>query len=302
MINAFLTHVAPIAAVGFLGWGLGRVQLFTPDDARSINRFVFYVALPVLMFKMLAEAPLEQLNASLAVGYFTAEIIIYGVGFAVARWLFHCELRESILLGMATAFVNHVFFVLPLALNVYGSAATAPILTIVALDNIFIFVGTMLLIDGLSASNTTSLAVLSRTLRNPQLLGILFGIAANLAGLTQPEGLKIFTAFVSAAASPTSLFALGVILSTHMTGEKTGVVLSLSGLKLIVHPFITWVILSVILAFPPEVTAPPLLVAAGPSGALAFVLALHYDVPVGAIARTILITTLGSLAGLSFLI
>lgn len=38
-----------------------------------------------------------------------------------------------------------------------------------------------------------------------------------------------------------------------------------------------------------------MLVAAGPTGAMPFVLALQYQVPVAAIARTILISTLGSL-------
>jgi hypothetical protein len=38
-----------------------------------------------------------------------------------------------------------------------------------------------------------------------------------------------------------------------------------------------------------------MLVAAGPTGAMPFILALQYQVPVATIARTILISTLGSL-------
>jgi predicted permease len=51
------------------------------------------------------------------------------------------------------------------------------------------------------------------------------------------------------------------------------------------------------MAFPvsPEWSNPAMLVAAGPTGAMPFVLALQYQAPVAAIARAILISTLGSL-------
>ncbi len=71
--------------------------------------------------------------------------------------------------------------------------------------------------------------------------------------------------------------------------------MAISGLKLVVMPLVAWAL--IYLAFPisPEWSNPAMLVAAGPTGAMPFVLALQYQVPVAAIARTILISTLGSL-------
>ncbi len=60
-------------------------------------------------------------------------------------------------------------------------------------------------------------------------------------------------------------------------------------------PLVAWALVSVAFQVDPEWSNPAMLVAAGPTGAMPFVLALQYKVPVATIARTILITTLGSL-------
>ncbi|WP_282607843.1 AEC family transporter [Pelagibius sp. Alg239-R121] len=301
MLEAFLTDVAPVAAVGVVGWLFGRAGLFNGEDARSINRFVFFVALPVLLFRLLAEAPREAFDALLAGGYLASEFLLYFLGFAVARWGFRRELRESLLLGMASAFVNHVFFVLPVALNAYGADAGPPILTIVAVDSVVLYAGTILMMDWLSAQNVAPLRVIGQTLKNPHVIGIALGIAVNLSGLSMPEGLGVFADFVGSAASPAALFAIGLVLSARGGGVGTAVAWAIAGLKIVVHPAIAWAVFS-FLALPVAAIDPALLVAAGPCGALAFVIALHYEVPVDAIARAILISTVGSLVGLSVLI
>ncbi len=301
MLDAFLTDVAPVAAVGVVGWIFGRFGLFGSEDARSINRFVFFVALPVLLFRLLAEAPREAFDALLAGGYLASEILLYFLGFAVARWIFKRELREALLLGMAAAFVNHVFFVLPVALNAYGDSAGPPILTIVAVDSIVLYAGTILMMDWLSAQDVAPLRVVGRTLQNPHVIGIALGIAVNFSDVPLPEGVAVFTDFVGSAASPAALFAIGLVLSARGGNAGTAVAWAMSGLKIVVHPAIAWMIFS-FLALPAAAADPALLVAAGPCGALAFVIALHYEVPVDAIARAILISTVGSFIGLSVLI
>ncbi len=69
----------------------------------------------------------------------------------------------------------------------------------------------------------------------------------------------------------------------------------MSGLKLLAMPIVAWVLVSAVFQVSPEWSNPAMLVAAGPAGAMPFVLALQYEIPVVAIARTILISTLGSL-------
>ena len=131
--------------------------------------------------------------------------------------------------------------------------------------------------------------------RNPPIIGIGAGVFASVAGLPVVDGPDFFARFVGETAAPCSLFALGVILAVQRDGDSIAVPVAISGLKLLAMPVVAWVLASVVFPVSPEWSRPAMLVAAGPAGAMPFVLALQYRVPVTAIARTILISTLGSL-------
>lgn len=131
--------------------------------------------------------------------------------------------------------------------------------------------------------------------RNPPIIGISVGVIASLVGLPLGKGLDFFAQFVGETAAPCSLFALGLILALWRDGESIAVPITISGLKLLGMPVVAWVLVSSVFHVSPEWSNPAMLVAAGPAGAMPFVLALQYQIPAAAIARTILISTLGSL-------
>lgn len=110
------------------------------------------------------------------------------------------------------------------------------------------------------------------------------------------KGLDFFTRFVGETAAPCSLFALGLILAQQRNKASFAVPATISGMKLFGMPIVVWVLISVVFQVSPEWSNPAMLVAVGPTGAMPFVLALQYKIPVAAIAGTILISTLGSLA------
>ena len=72
-------------------------------------------------------------------------------------------------------------------------------------------------------------------------------------------------------------------------------------IKVIVHPMIA--IGTIVLGFQitPEVARPALLVAAGPCGAMAFVMATNYNVRVDAIAKAILFSMVASILSVSLM-
>jgi len=67
------------------------------------------------------------------------------------------------------------------------------------------------------------------------------------------------------------------------------------GLKLLFMPFAAWIFLYLVFRVTPEWANPAMLVAAGPAGAMPYVLALQYQVPVASIARIIMVSTVISL-------
>lgn len=122
MIDVFFNAVLPVFAVAAVGFVFGQGGLFDFPAALALNRFVFYSALPLLFFRLIATSPFARFEWILVVAFLLAELILYAVGYAVARYVFGRSWSESLLLGMSVAFANQVFFVLPIVRQLYGDA------------------------------------------------------------------------------------------------------------------------------------------------------------------------------------
>ena len=127
------------------------------------------------------------------------------------------------------------------------------------------------------------------------LLGVLFALSA----VEIPHGLNVFLKFVGDIAAPSALFSLGIILSQTQTFDRIILSVSISVLKLVVHPIFAWIVLSGIFGFMLSDVKTSMMAAAAPCGTMAFVLALNYQVRTDAIAPAILLSTLGSLVSLA---
>ena len=101
MLDHFLNGILPIFAVGGLGYALGKRGVFDFNMAMAINKFVMFVAMPALGFRLLALAPLEEFDVGMLGGYFVTEAIMYLGGFTIARYLFGADIKEAALVGLA---------------------------------------------------------------------------------------------------------------------------------------------------------------------------------------------------------
>ncbi len=301
LLQTFLNPVLPVFALLGVGMALARRGVFDPGTAAALNRYVFFIGMPALLFSLLSKVDTRHFDWLVLAAYVASELLVYALGAALARLLFHCGWRESLLLGMTTCFVNHVFFVLPMARVLYGEAASTPIAGIITLDSILFFsahvVGLELADHGLKSLRSAATQLIS----HPLLLAIGAGLAVNLTGLDLHPGLETLVSFTAASAAPIALFSLGVILWAESAQPRDGVAWSVVALKVLVHPALAWLLLHGWLRSDPVWTGPALLVAAGPCGAMPFVLALRYGVPVASIARAILYSTLASLLTLTLM-
>ena len=60
---------------------------------------------------------------------------------------------ESIFLGLAASFGNHILYVLPIEMSSFGEESTSSFVAIIAVDSILIFGGTIIVIECISAEN-----------------------------------------------------------------------------------------------------------------------------------------------------
>ena len=115
-----------------------------------------------------------------------------------------------------------------------------------------------------------------------------------------PGSVMTYVHFVGAAAAPASLFALGVVLASHPVTpvEPTTWAVVLS--KVALHPLL-FLVAAGMMQTPIEQSNIALLVAAGPCGAMPFVIALQYGVPTNAITKAIILSTVITLFTLAAL-
>ena len=293
MFDHFLNGVLPIFSIGLLGFLLGKRQIFNFDAAMVLNKFVMLIGVPSLIFLLLSKAPMSEFNFKMLSGYFFVEIIIYLSGFLIAKFMFHRDTKESVLIGLCIALTNHVLFALPIAETLFGKEYTKPIIAIISMDGLILFAGTIILLDFLSTKDPTLADTFKKIILNPPLLAVLMGLIFGLSRSKIPVGIEVFLNAVAVSASPVLLFALGIILSRPYKGNLA-LPLAMTLIKLVIHPIFAGIIFTAALVLPTEIKNPAIMTAAAPCGLMSFMLALNYKVSVDVIARAILISSVGS--------
>lgn len=298
MLAGLLNHILPVFALFALGFAMGRAGGTTDAEARALNRFGMLVLQPALILTMLARYDFAAMHWNAIGTYLLCELVLFGLGYLVARRVFARSVPEAALLAMAVIFVNSLLYVGTIAILMYGEEGAAPILAVVALDATVAF-GAMIVLMELTTGAEDMARAVRRIRRNPILLAILGGIALNLAHLTLPAPVLTFTRIAGAAAVPVTLFALGVILAQGrvMPDPVSGTFIAL---KLLAFPALVAVALAVT-GSGGDWSARLIMNAAGPSGAMAFSLALLYSVRADTIAQVILWTGFLSLGPLALL-
>lgn len=309
MIETFLTGVAPVFSVVLIGWLAARSGAFDGVGAGWINKFVFLICLSALLFRLVADAPLAAMPWNAAGAYLMVELTVMALGFLAARYGFRRSAPESLLIGMSAGFANHVFVVHPIAVALFGEEASRAILATMMIDAAVIFSLAILAVDGMrpDAEGAPLRRLWTSITTNPPILAILAGFAANLLAFRAPADLDFFLGFLGSAAPPASLFALGVVLAARAEGREIWAPGVVTALKLVAAPALVWLLVDRELGFGQALGVgeidgrAAILGAAGPTGAMPFVLALKFGAPPQTITRAILISTAASAIVLSVL-
>jgi predicted permease len=301
MLEVLTHNILPVFSMLALGFILGRTGTTSEGEAKVLNRTAFLILQPALIFPLIASIDLQSFDIKALAIYAMCQVVMFSAAYAIARLLFKRAHMESYLLSMAMIFVNSLLYIWPISYLIYGEAAALPITAIVAWDSAVTFAFFIISCELMAGDKTsdTGPSAFRRIYTNPVLIAIALGFVVNIAGLSLPVPLLNAAEFIGAGAAPLTLFALGVILSGHAL-MPTPVVAAFSGLKLIGFPLLVWAALSV---FSPGNAWADLfnLTAAGPSGAMAFALAMLYNIRTDAIAPVVIWTSVLSLLSLAYL-
>lgn len=297
-MSALLNIIAPVFALIVIGYAVAKTPIWSPGSTSSFSKFVFYVALPTLLFGKLATGEaFDGVDPLIGAAYFGGCLATMALAMIFSRLVFRIPGEEHALIGMAGGFSNTVLLGIPLIVLTFGDAAIGPITAIIAFNAMILLPVTTLLIEiarGRASQRrlrSVLFAPFPPMLRNPILIGIVTGAAWSFTGIGLATPVERYIDLLSGAAGPCALFALGASLAEYRVTGRLAEVSTMTVFKLVVHPVIVWGLCAYVFGLDPLTTGVATMMAAVPVGATVFVLAHQYDSFVGPVSSSILIST-----------
>jgi malonate transporter len=278
------------------GYFAGRFGALPPPAATGLNSFVFWFALPAMLFMRMSSASLlESFDWRFVAAFSGGGLISFAVCVVAGRLLFQTRLAEAAIQGMAASFGNVGYLGLPLLLAAFGDSVIVPAVTVIVLDHILLLPLTTALIQ-LGSGRHASSAAIARTValalaRNPLIIATAAGIAWSASGATLPQPLATFGELLASAAAPCALFVLGATLVGRPLSSGFPELALMSACKLLLHPALV-LLLATLLSLDPLLRAVAVVEAGLPIAANVFVMARGYNVYVERASSAILLTTI----------
>ena len=291
---ALLDLTAPLFVLVGVGYVLARWGRWPLAAADALTRFVFSIAIPTLLFRLMSDFAREpRVDVRLLVAFFGGCLVVYAIARFAAFAIFRMDGAAQSVFAMGGIFANNVLLGVPLAKVTLGEAALPAVSLVLVFNSLLLWTLATVSVEW-ARHRDFSAAGLGRTLlgviRNPVVASILIGTAFGFTGLMLPSFIDQTLVLVSQAAIPLSLIALGMGLAGF--GRKSGWRISgaIAFAKLVLHPLAVYV-LARLLDLPPLETAAVVMLAALPIGANVYLMSRQFDVLTGPVASGIVLTT-----------
>lgn len=303
LVNVLLS-VLPLFLIMLIGYFASRSAKFGAGAEPAISAFVFYIALPALLFKVVAEAPLDDgIPLSFPIIVIVSCSAFTAFNILISRLLLRQTKPKALQYALSSGYGNVAYLGVPVVIGLVGSqAGLAAGIGQLTHNLYFMLLYPMLfplLAGGQShGSNGAKIkaAVDKAILKNPVVWGIAAGLLVALAKIELPAPVVQTTDLLAGAAAPGALFAIGLTLSRTVKSLNEGRISVLplitgTASKLLALPLLTVAIAGLLPPMPEDWYQALILMAAMPTSATAFILAQAEDENSEATATTIVLTS-----------
>lgn len=308
-MSSVLLNVAPVFLLILIGWLLARTSILSEATGDALGEFVFKIAVPMLIFRTLAEAHFEGVSPfRLWITYFSGVAVTWTVAHLVAKHIFKRDDKIGVIAGMSASFANNVFIGLPLVGRSVGDDGLVALSILLAIHlPLMMVAGTILMeraavvVDGGQARGLKAilLQVASNLVRNPLVIALAAGAAFNLSGMTLTPVIGTVVSQLSNSAGPAALISIGMALTKYPVRGNIGLTGAIAALKLILLPAAVYVI-GKALGLSPAWAAALVLTSSVPTGINAWLIAHRFRSGQNIAASTISLTTAFGIVSVSF--
>lgn len=297
-----LNVVLPVFALILAGWLARKLKILGENALSELNRFVVYLALPALLFDIIANASWKALAQPAFIFTFLIGMMVIFFLTVVIQLRRTRHLADAAIDGLNAGYANTGFIGFPLVIVFMGHDALAPTLIATILTVSVLFgVGLIIIETGLQGEIKRRIIVArvaKSLMKNPLLVSPVIAICIPISGWTLPGSINVFLKLLGGAASPCALIALGLFLAGHSAQKVKNdhvTVALLVVLKLFIQPALTWWLATRVFSLTPALVHTAVLLAALPTGTGPFMLAEFYRREASITSKCILISTVGSL-------
>jgi predicted permease len=285
---------APLFLLIALGYALVRLAGWPRSVASGMNTFVFSVALPALLFKLMSGlSELPPVDTRLLAAFFGGCLIMFAIGRVIAGRMLKLDGAAGSILAMAGVFSNNVLLGIPLARATLGAAALPAVALVLVFNALILWTLLSISIEWSrhGAANLKGLLATARAvLRNPIVMSIVSGALFGLAGLRLPTLLATTLAQVAEPAAPLSLIVLGMGLAEYAVEADATQIVTICLVKLAAQPACVWAIAH-LMGLPRLEMQVVVLLASLPVGANVYLMAAQYQRLEGTIAASLVAST-----------
>lgn len=291
-----LTIIFPIFLLICCGWFVRRTNLVGKAATTELNKFVVLLALPALLFDIVANAQWQQLWQPGFVVLFTFSTFVIFLIIITFYYLKSKRLASATMLGLNATYANTGFIGFPLVIAVVGEDAKPLVLIATLITACALFAVAIFLLEvnkKNTASNQPQTSILLRLMKNPILMSPVCAGIFPLTGLQLPEVVHTSLQLLGAAAAPCALITIGLFLAEPHSSRgfsPSGIYIVLT--KLVIHPAIVILLAHLCFDLSPVTIYCAVLLAALPTGTGPFMLAEQYGTEAPITAESILLSTL----------
>ncbi|OYU50204.1 MAG: malonate transporter [Rhizobiales bacterium PAR1] len=299
--------MSPVVSLAFpffglilLGFGCGRFMKIPESGLAWMNFFIVYIALPPLFFKLIGATPIEELTNWRFIATTTlCTYIVFCVSFGVGLLVTGGNIRESSIQGVFGAYSNIGYMGPGLTLAALGTASSVPTALIFVFDSMLLFTILPFLMalgstEKVNLWATTKL-VLWRIFSHPFNVATFLGVAAAYFHWQPPQAIDTMVVLLKNSAAPVALFTLGVTVALRpLTSVPKEMPVHLF-VKLILHPVLIFVALSMVGGFDRVWILTATLMAGLPPALNVYVMARQYETYVERASSGVLVGTLVSI-------
>lgn len=309
---SLLQIILPVCGLIAVGTATRVFGLVRADADEIIGDFVFKIAIPCLLFRLIATANLEDIDPWRIWGtYFISVAVVWLMAGVLLPIVFKREMLYGVIGSVASTFANTVMIGIPVIMQAYGERGMVAFTILLSVHLPVMLFATTLHhdlaqwidgkggIEGQTFFQKASKFVLS-IVQNPILIGIMLGALVRLSGLTMPAILLDVTGKISAVAGPMALIVLGMGLTRYGIKGNIGPAFVTTFLKLMVHPALVFVLGAMVFDLPPIFTASLVITAASPAGVNSYLFAQHFGTGQALSSNSISISTVGCVLTMTF--